>query len=97
MNEITNQRLGQILDQAAEQLKTLMHERVDDIQRAWNETIEEAHENEKESLPALKIGLGVSVDLEDDSVESVIRFSCAYTSRVSSKLADPDQMELPVV
>lgn len=94
MKDINNQRLGQILDKAADQLKTLMHERGDDIQKAWNETIEEAHENEKDSLPALKLGLGVTVDLEDDSVESTIRFNCAYTSKVSSKLPDPNQPEL---
>lgn len=94
MNNVNNERLEQFLDTAAEQIKTLMHERAEDIQKAWNETIEESHEAGKETLPPLKLGLAVVVDLEEEKVESTIRFNCVYTSKLSSKLPDPNQPDL---
>jgi len=96
MNNIENNRLEQILSQASGQLNTLMMERSSDIQNAWNETIEEAQENEKEKLPPLKLSMSVVVDLEKDVVESALRFTCAYTSKLCATLPDPNQPTLPI-
>ena len=53
MKEVTNQRLQQILSKAISQAQELTGEREEDIQKAWNETIQEAHDNDKEKLPLI--------------------------------------------
>lgn len=96
MKEVTNQRLEQILDEAASQIKELAHERANDVQKAWNETIEESHESGKETLPPLKLSFSVVVDLEEEKVESEIKFNCAYKSKICTKFPDPNQPDLPM-
>lgn len=93
MQNISNERLDSIFEQAAQQARVLMGERAQDILRAWSETIEEAQEADK-PFPELKLAFSVGVDLEGDKVETGIRFNCVYASKISGPLADPNQPEL---
>jgi hypothetical protein len=81
-------------DAITEQVRELLAERADDMLKAWNENIEEAHANEAK-FPPLKIALNATVDIEGAKIETVIGFAVRYSSKVSTPIDDPDQMKLP--
>lgn len=93
---MTNERMQAFIDTIVKQTRELLENRADDILRAWNENIEEAHENEK-NFPPLKIGISATVDIEAAKIETAIRFTAVYQSTISSALPDPNQLELPGV
>lgn len=72
-----------------------MAARSQDIEKAWMETIEEAQENQ-EKFPDLKLTFAVVVNLEKEKVETALRFTCAYCSKISETLPDPNQPDLPL-
>lgn len=94
MSKVSNERLEAILSDASSQIKELLHERADDIQRAWNENIEEAQADGKDGIPPLKIGASITVDLEQNEVASEVRFTATYKSKLVRLLPNPNQPEM---
>ena len=93
---ISNERLETILRDGSTLLNELLQDRADDMQRAWNENIEEAHHADKEGIPPLKITASLTVDLELNEVSAQIGFTAKYQSKAAIKLPDPNQPELPI-
>lgn len=54
-HHISNERMSAFLDTIYEQVRETLHERADDMLKAWHENIEEAQANEK-NFPPLKVG-----------------------------------------
>ena len=94
MQKVSNERMDSFIEVIADQTRTALHERSEDLLKAWQENIEEAHGNEKD-FPPLKIGIAATVDLEGETVSTEIRFAVTYKSKVSSPLPDPNQPEFP--
>jgi hypothetical protein len=97
MSEITtisNARMEAFIDTISEQARTALHERLDDILKAWHENIEEAQEAEKK-FPPLKLSIAATVDLENNNIETVLSFTAKYQSKISQNLPDPEQPQLP--
>ncbi|MBB5351379.1 hypothetical protein HNR46_001615 [Haloferula luteola] len=84
------------LDTIADQVREALHERSDDILKAWHENIEEAQENAKD-FPPLKVAMSAAVDIEAARIETSISFTAKYQTKLSAPLPDPNQPELPGV
>lgn len=96
MSKLSNERMSAFLETITTQVRTALFEREADILRAWQENIEEAGENEKD-FPPLKLCLGATVDLEKNTIETVLSFTVKHQSKISESLPDPDQPEFPEV
>jgi hypothetical protein len=90
MSTISNERMNAFIDMILSQARVVLHERADDILKAWHENIEEANENEKK-FPPLKLGLSATVDLESATIETTLRFTAVYQSSLKAELPDPNQ------
>ena len=91
---ITNERFASFCETLAEQANTVIHERADKMLETWQESMQEATEND-EDLPPLKFSLSCSVDLAKNRVETKISFATRYTLTESDELPDPNQPEIP--
>ena len=78
------------------QAREALYDREDDILKAWHENIEEAQQNDKK-FPPLKLGITATVDLEESKIETTLRFTAVYQSRIEAEIADPNQPDLPGV
>lgn len=97
MKHITNERMDAFIATISSQVRTLLHERGDNMLAAWHENMEEAQSaDEKASLPPLKLSISATVDLEKNSVESVLSFTVKRQSKIKADLPDPNQPELPM-
>lgn len=94
MSHISNERMDAFLTTISEQVRTALHERSDDMLKAWHENIEEAQDNEK-NFPPLKITMGATVDLEAVTIETTVGFVAKYQTKISARLPDPNQPDLP--
>lgn len=92
--KIEKSRLAQFCDTIIMQAREALYDREDDILKAWHENIEEAQQNDKK-FPPLKLGISATVDLEESKIETTLRFTAVYQSRIEAEIADPDQQELP--
>ncbi len=90
---IGNERMDAFCNSIGKQVAELLHERSDDILKAWQESIEEAQNNE-DKFPPLKLSIGATVDIEAAKIETALSFTTRYKSTVSSPLPDPNQPEL---
>lgn len=96
MNNINNDRMAAFIETICHQVGEGLHERSDDILKAWHESINEAQDNE-DKFPKLKVGMSATVDLESAKIETTIRFTTTYQTTISAALPDPNQAELPGV
>lgn len=101
MKNVNNERMQAFISTIEKQVSELLHERSDDLLDAWDSNIAEAQaESEatgkEAAFPPLKIGIGITVDLEKNLISSGIRFVATYKSEVSTPLPDPNQPELPM-
>lgn len=97
MQEITtinNERMAAFIATIIKQTQVILHERADDILKAWHENMEEANANE-DKLPPLKLSIGSTVDLESAKIDTAVTFTTRYKTTLSAPLPDPNQMELP--
>jgi len=85
-----------ILETVAEQARELLHERAEKMLAAWNENIEEAHEND-DDFPPLKLSVAVTVNLEKNNIETALAFTTRYKATTNCSLPDPDHPDLPGV
>lgn len=92
--EITTSRLQDFCNTIIMQAREVMLDREEDILKAWHENIEEANQNDKD-FPPLKLSLGATVDLENNTIKTVLRFTAAYQSSLSAELPDPNQSSFP--
>lgn len=88
--------MNAIVEQVLSQVTRAMHGRSDDMLVAWNKNMEEATEND-DKLPALKLTVGVTIDLEKGSAKTVLGFTVAYRESICEPLPDPNQPLLPGV
>jgi hypothetical protein len=93
---INHSRLKEFCDTIVMQAREVLYEREEDILKAWHENIEEAQQSEKK-FPPLKLALGATVNLEEGTIETTLRFTAVYQSSISAELPDPNQPELPGV
>ena len=91
--QVNNERMNQFCETIATQCRTAVFERSEDILKAWQETILES-QDEEGTFPKLKLGFGVTVDLEAGKIETKIRFTCAYKSIISDDIPDPNKLEM---
>ena len=91
---VSSDRVGQFIDIIADQAREAMHERSDDMLKAWHENIEEAEANEK-PFPPLKIGIAAAVDIEAGTIETTVRFTATYQTTIKATMEDPNQLEFP--
>jgi hypothetical protein len=92
---VSNERMSAFIETIVNQVREGLHEREDDILKAWHENIEEANANEKK-FPPLKIGIASTVDLEAEKIETTVRFTATYQTSISEALPDPNQPELGI-
>ena len=93
---INHGRLKEFCDTIIMQAREVLYEREEDILKAWHENIEEAQCAGKD-FPPLKLGIGATVDLENNTIETTLRFTAVYQSKLSTEIPDPNQPELPGV
>lgn len=96
ISTISNERMEAFLDTIANQVREALSERADDMLESWHENIEEAMDNDDEKFPPLKIGIAATVDLDGAKIETKLRFSTVYQTKLSASLPDPNQPELPI-
>lgn len=94
--KIEKSRLAQFCDTIIMQAREALYDREDDILKAWHENIEEAQQNDKK-FPPLKLGISATVDLEESKIETTLRFTAVYQSRIEAEIEDPNQPDLPGV
>ena len=94
--KINSSRLKEFCNTIIMQAREVLYDREEDILKAWHENIEEAQQSEKK-FPPLKLSLGATVNLEDNTIETTLRFTAVYQSSISTELPDPNQPELPGV
>jgi len=95
-NTITPSRLQEFCNTIIMQAREVLYEREDDILKAWHENIEEAQQSDKK-FPPLKLSLGATVNLEDSTIETTLRFTAVYQSSITAEIPDPNQPELSAV
>lgn len=95
-SHIEKSRLAQFCDTIIMQARSALYDREDDILKAWHENIEEAQQNDKK-FPPLKLAISATVDLEESKIETTLRFTAVYQSRIEAEIADPNQPDLPGV
>lgn len=93
---ITHSRLKEFCDTIIMQAREVLYDRETDILKAWHENIEEAQASDKK-FPPLKLGIGATVDLENNTIETTLRFTAVYQSSLSTEIPDPNQPDLPGV
>ena len=93
---IERSRLAQFCDTIIMQAREALYDREEDILKAWHENIEEAQQNDKK-FPPLKLSIGATVDLEESKIETTLRFTAVYQSRIEAEIEDPNQPDLPGV
>jgi len=91
----TNERMKYFIETIIDQTRELLNERADDMLAAWQENIEEAQENEKEEVPPLKVSIGATVDIEKNRIETQIKFTAVYQSKIGVTMQDPNQPDIP--
>lgn len=94
-NTISNGRLKMFCDTILTQAREALYERENDILRAWHENIEEANAAGKD-FPPLKLAIGATVDIEANTIETTLRFTAVYQSKISGEIPDPNQLQLPI-
>jgi hypothetical protein len=93
MSTITNERMEAFIDNISDQVREALHERAEDMLKAWHENIEEAQDNDKD-FPPLKITMGAAVDISSAKIETTISFTAKYQTRICQALPDPNRPEL---
>lgn len=93
-NIVSNTRMAAFREEIISQVKELLCEREEDILTAWQSNIEEAHNNAKDKIPPLKLSIGATIDLEDNTISAQLTFTAKYTSTICKVLPDPNQPEL---
>ena len=91
---INHSRLKEFCDTILMQAREVLYDREEDILKAWHENIEEVSQSEKK-FPPLKLALGATVNLEEGTIETTLRFTAVYQSSISAELPDPNQPEFP--
>jgi len=95
MKTVSNDRMDSFIEAILKQARISLHERSDDMLRAWHENIEEAHEaDEDKEAPPLKLGISATVDLGKNTVSTELKFTVNYKSKISEPLPDPNQPEI---
>lgn len=94
---VSNERMATFRQSIVQQVNELLAEREDDMLTAWQENIEEAQNNEKDSLPPLALSISAQVDLEKNNITTKLGFTAKYSSQLVATLPDPNQPELPGV
>jgi uncharacterized OsmC-like protein len=89
-----NTKLEAIANLAAGNLKQLISEAEDDINKAWAETAEEAQL--QETKPKLRIGFTITLDIDADRMETALAWSTKRKLVATCPIPDPNQPELEV-
>lgn len=89
-----NPKLKAIAEKASVDLLALIKEGEEKILEAWNACEEEAQDNE--TKPKFKLSLGITLDLEADSMETALTFGIKHKLSVNTVIPDPNQIPLPL-
>jgi hypothetical protein len=89
-----NQKLEAISDKAAADLQAYIKEHEDKILEAWNNAEQEAQDNE--ATPKFKLGFGISLDLDKDTMETALTWGIKFKASRTTQIPDTNQVALPL-
>lgn len=89
-----NPKLQAIAQQAANDLLALVKDGEDKILDAWRSAEEEALLNE--AAPKFKFGIAVTLDLNEDKMQTDLTFGVRHKLTANCSMPDPAQLKLPV-
>lgn len=87
-----NEKLKAIIDQAADNLKAYAKEHEENILKAWHSVEDEAQANEE--TPKFKLGFGIVLDLDKDTMECALTWSVRFKASSVQSIPNPDQPDL---
>ncbi len=85
-----NPKLEAIAQKASADLLALIKDGEAKILEAWAAAEEEAQDNE--AKPRFKLGLGITLDLEADTMETALTFGIKHKLSVNAVMPNPDQI-----
>jgi len=89
-----NPKLKAIAESAAADLVDLVAEKETEILEAWNAAEEEAQL--QETKPKFRLGLAITLDLDQDKMETALTFGIRIKASTFKEIPDPDQKDLPL-
>lgn len=89
-----NAKLQAIAAKAASDLIGLVHDGEEKIQSAWTEALVQAQL--EDTKPKFKLSVGITLDLDKDTMDTDLSWSTKHRLSVSAKIPDPTQPDLPM-
>lgn len=86
-----NEKLKAISDKAIADFQSLIQENEKLLLESWSSAEQEAQDNE--TKPKFKFNLGVTLDLDKDSMACDLTFGVRYKRTVETSIPDPSQPE----
>ena len=90
--EIVNAKLTAIAERASTDLTAFIEEGEVKIQEAWDSIVEEAQANE--TKPVLALAFSVKLHLDEDKMETALRFGVKHKLSRDGSIPDPNQPDL---
>lgn len=89
-----NPKLEAIAAKAAEDLVGLVRDGEEKILAAWTEA--EVQAQLEDTKPKFKLSVGITLDLDKDTMDTDLSWSVKHHLSVSSTIPDPSQPDLPM-
>jgi hypothetical protein len=89
-----NEKLAGIIAKAGDDLKAYAEEHEDKILEAWYAAEEEAADNE--TKPKFKLGFGIVLDLDKNTMETVLTWAVRHKASSTCQIPDTNQPGLPL-
>lgn len=89
-----NPKLRAISTAFSYDIPQLISEAEEEILDSWNQCEQEAQD--QETAPKFKLGFGVTLDLDKDTMETKLTFGTKHTKTISRAIPDPNQPSLPL-
>ena len=89
-----NAKLESIGKSASEDLLAFIREAEEKILAAWAACAEEAQDNE--TKPKFRLGFTITLDLDEDKMETALSWNIKHKLSRDAKIPDPDQIQFPL-
>jgi hypothetical protein len=96
MNQIP-ESIDECIEKITSHVRELLCERREKLIEAWQESINDALEEDPESkIPHLKIGISAAIDINEHParVTTQISFAARYVSKMSEQMDDKNQLKI---
>ncbi len=87
-----NTKLESIGKAASEDLLAFIREAEEKILQAWSACAEEAQD--QETKPKFRLGFTITLDLDEDKMETALSWAIKHKVSRDAKIPDPDQIDL---